>query len=187
MNSDNLIIAQTAKWISDVVIGCNFCPFAAREIHKGGVLYTVVNSKDSKAVLESLSRAFDQLDVDTKIETILLLIPEGFQSFSAYLQLLALAESFLQKEGYEGIYQVASFHPEYLFANALHNDPSNYTNRSPYPMLHLLREQSVTLAIENFPGTENIPKNNIKFTKAKGLITMQNLLKACLEIVPKNN
>ena len=185
MNSDNLIIVQTAKWISDVVIGCNFCPFAAREIDKGSVVYIVVNSKDLKAVLESLSRAFEQLDIDTKIETILLIIPKGFQSFSAYLQLLALSESFLQKEGYEGIYQVASFHPEYLFANALYNDPSNYTNRSPYPMLHLLREQSVSHAIENFPGTENIPEKNIKFTKAKGLLHMQNLLKACLEIQQK--
>ena len=180
MITDETIIAQTIKWITDVVVGCNFCPFAARELKRGSIHYEVIKSKERKAVLEALAQAFYRLDENKKAETILLILSEGFNSFSDYLQLVALAESLLKKEGYEGIYQVASFHPEYLFANAVADDPANYTNRSPWPMLHLLREESLSQAIDNYPGTENIPQNNIDFAKAKGLAYMLLLRQACM-------
>lgn len=180
MITDEIIIAQTKKWITDVVVGCNFCPFAARELKRGSILYEVIISKERKAVLEALVQAFYQFDENRKTETILLILPQGFNSFSDYLQLVALAESLLKKEGYEGIYQVASFHPDYLFANAAADDPANYTNRSPYPMLHLLREESLSHAIDNYPGTENLPQKNIDFARAKGLAYMQLLRQACM-------
>ena len=180
MITDETIIAQTIKWITDVVVGCNFCPFAARELKRGSIHYEVIKSKERKAVLEALAQAFYRLDENKKVETILLILSEGFNSFSDYLHLVALAESLLKKEGYEGIYQIASFHPEYLFANAVADDPANYTNRSPWPMLHLLREESLSQAIDNYPGTENIPQNNIDFAKAKGLAYMLLLRQACM-------
>lgn len=180
MLTNEIIIAQTKKWIKEVVVGCNFCPFAAKELKRGSIHYEVILSKDRKTILEALAKAFDQLNDDKKIETTLLILPEGFNIFSAYLQLVDLAESLLKEEGYEGLYQVASFHPDYLFAKAAADDPTNYTNRSPYPMLHLLREESVGHAIDNYPGTENIPQKNIEYAKARGLAYMQLLREACL-------
>ena len=87
-----------------------------------------------------------------------------------------LFRSFLAKESYEGIYQLASFHPQYLFAGSNDNDPANYTNRSPYPMLHILREESLSKAIDSYPNVDDIPQNNIDFANAKGLYFMKNLL-----------
>jgi hypothetical protein len=92
--------------------------------------------------------------------------------------MLGLAESLLEKEDYEGIYQMASFHPEYLFAGSTNEDPSNYTNRSPYPMLHFLRESSITKAVDSYPGIDDVPQRNIAFTKEKGLLYMQQLMQS---------
>ncbi|MCW3117880.1 MAG: hypothetical protein JWM28_1962, partial [Chitinophagaceae bacterium] len=163
------------KWITDVVVGCNFCPYAAREIKRNSIHYEVVLSPTLKNCLEALLHAFHQLDNETAIETLFLILPDTFASFEDYLQLVELSEKLLDKEGYEGIYQIASFHPQYLFAGSSPDDAANYTNRSPYPMLHLLREESVSRAIENYPYTENIPQKNIEFARNKGLAYMRSL------------
>ncbi|MEI2747252.1 MAG: DUF1415 family protein [Ferruginibacter sp.] len=86
----------------------------------------------------------------------------------------------LEKEGYEGIFQLASFHPDYRFAGSKADDAANYTNRSPYPILHLLKEESIEKALEKFPDPEKIPDKNIAFAREKGLEYMKNLLKSCL-------
>lgn len=176
------ITSQTRKWIIDVVIGCNFCPFAAREIKKDSVVFEVLENANKALVLQTLSRLFKNMDAEAGVETILLILPKNFASFPFYLKLLKQSENFLIKQGYEGVYQIASFHPHYLFSGSTADDPSNYTNRSPYPMLHILREASLTHAIDNFPDTSSIPEKNIAFTKQKGLLYMQALLKACLDI-----
>lgn len=112
----------------------------------------------------------------------MLILPTGFSSFTVYLQIVDLAEALMEKENYEGIYQIASFHPAYLFAGADNSDPSNYTNRSPYPMLHLLREASLTKAIDSYPDVDGIPQKNIDFATAKGLASMQLLREASMKI-----
>lgn len=178
--SDQIIIAQTKKWITDVVVGCNFCPFAGKVIKQGSIHYEVLNSGNNKLILEALAKTFILLDKTPETETSLLILPENFKAFNQYLYLLELAESLLIKQGYEGIYQLASFHPLYLFARSTENDPANFTNRSPYPMLHILREASITRAIDNYPDTENIPQLNIAFTKKKGLAHMQLLKENCM-------
>jgi uncharacterized protein len=104
-----------------------------------------------------------------------LILPHRFSSFDEYLGLVELSDSLLADQEKEGIYQVASFHPAYIFDGSTEEDPSNYTNRSPYPMLHLLREESVSRAIDSFPGTEKIPQRNIKFARQKGIIYMRSL------------
>lgn len=177
---DQIIIAQTKKWITDVVVGCNFCPFAGKVIKHGSIHYEVLNTCNKKLIPEALAKMFLLLDEDPETETSLLILPESFKAFREYLDILELAKSFLIKEGYEGIYQLASFHPLYVFAGSTENDPSNYTNRSPYPMLHILREASITRAIDNYPDTENIPQLNIAFTKKKGLAHMQLLKENCM-------
>ena len=175
MTESERIIAQTNKWIVDVVVGCNFCPFAAPVVKAGTIHYEVLVNADPKSALVALAKAFDLLDVNEQIETMFLVFPDSFSSFDEYLGLVELAESFLEKQDKEGIYQIASFHPAYFFAGSSEDDPSNYTNRSPYPMLHLLREESVSRAIDSFPGTEKIPQRNIKYARQKGLMYMRSL------------
>ena len=169
------IIDRTKKWIVDVVIGCNFCPFAANVVKQQTIFYKVEESNEMYACLDSFVHEMERLDNDTGIETSLLIFPNTFQKFDDYLDLLSLAEDRLKRNGYEGVYQVASFHPLYLFANSDENDPANYTNRSIYPMLHLLREASIDKALENYKDPESIPLRNINFAKEKGLVYMKML------------
>ena len=169
------IIDRTKKWIIDVVIGCNFCPFAANVVKQQTIFYKVEESNEMDACLDSFVHEMERLDNDTGIETSLLIFPNAFQQFDDYLDLLSLAEKLLKRKGYEGIYQLASFHPLYLFANSDENDPANYTNRSIYPMLHLLREESIDKALAYYKDPESIPARNINFAKKKGIAYMKML------------
>lgn len=177
-NETEQIISRTKNWVSNVVVGCNFCPFAAKEVKKGSIYYKVLDNATMKTTLEAVMLSMIQLDEDATIETSLLILPGSFLLFDDYLQMLGLAESLLERENYEGIYQLASFHPEYLFAGSTNEDPSNYTNRSPYPMLHFLRESSITKAVDSYPGIDDVPQRNIAFTKEKGLLYMQQLMQS---------
>ena len=169
------IIERTKKWIVDVVIGCNFCPFAASVMKQQTIFYKVEGNTEMDICLDSFVHEMKRLDDDPGIATCFLIFPNAFQKFDDYLDLVSLAEDRLKKNGYEGIYQVASFHPLYLFANSVEDDPANYTNRSIYPMLHLLREASIDKALENYNDPESIPRRNINFAKEKGLAYMKML------------
>lgn len=171
-----VVITQTKKWILDVVIGCNFCPFAAREVKRNSIAYEVAADSQQKGILQKLSAAFLRMNDDASVETLLLILPNSFASFAAYLKLVAAAETRLKKEGYEGVYQLASFHPGYLFAGSKPTDAANYTNRSPYPMLQILRESSVSRAVDSYPDTRKIPERNMAFATQKGLDFMKKLL-----------
>ena len=179
MLSNETVIAQTRKWIADVVVGCNFCPFAAKELRAGTIHFEVIGNADMQTNLEALARAFTSLDSDGNIETLFLIFPDSFAVFDDYLQLVELSQGLLEEQNYEGVYQIASFHPDYLFAGSAEDDPANYTNRSPYPMLHLLREESVSRAIDSYPGVEKIPEQNIDYAHKKGLLYLQSLREAC--------
>ena len=170
------IIAHTKAWIVNTVIGCNFCPFAAREVKRDSIAYEVAADTLPKHVLQKLSDAFARMDTDVSIETLLLILPAGFGSFAAYLKLVDAANAILKKAGYEGVYQLASFHPAYLFAGSKPTDAANYTNRSPYPMLQILREVSVSRAVDSYPDTSKIPERNVDFARGKGLAFMKELL-----------
>lgn len=180
MIQDGQIISQTKKWITDVVIGCHFCPFAAREMNRNTVQYTVSDSDSMEDCLAVFLEACRQLDEDESIETTLVIFPNLSGEFEEYLDLVEMAEELIESEDYEGIYQVASFHPAYQFAGAAADDPANYTNRSPYPMLHLLREESLEKALEFYKGDpEQIPENNVRFAREKGLLYMKMLRDNC--------
>lgn len=182
MNEDKIVIEQTIRWITDVVIGCNFCPFAAKEIQRNSIHYAIERRNKLRECLESFLNECKRLDENKNIETCLLIFPQSFQRFDDYLNLVLHAEKLLQKRGYEGIYQVASFHPLYCFSDCAFDDAANFTNRSPYPMLHLLREESVEQALLKYPHPVKISENNIKFTREKGYEHMQKLREACLKI-----
>ncbi|MBC7774402.1 MAG: DUF1415 domain-containing protein [Phycisphaerae bacterium] len=183
--TETTIIAQTIQWIQSVVIGCNFCPFAAKAVLKKSIRYVVLSEVSLETALEAVVEELRHLDRTEDIETTLIIFPNHFADFEDYLDLAGLAEDLSIEQGYEGVYQIASFHPEYCFAGADENDPANYTNRSPYPMLHLLREDSISKAVDHYIDPEGIPERNIAFAQGKGLQYMQGLRAACLEIVPK--
>lgn len=180
--TDSIIIAQTSQWVNSVVIGCNFCPFAAKAVLRKSIRYVVIPEAILETGLEAVIAELRFLDRTEDIETTLLIFPNHFADFDDYLDLVELAERLSIAEGYEGVYQIASFHPQYCFAGADEDDPANYTNRSPYPMLHLLREESITRAVDHYIDPEGIPERNIAFAQEKGLKYMQLLRAACLEV-----
>ena len=180
MTDTEKVISQTKKWITDVVIGCNFCPFAAKEVKQNKVHYYVADNATLKTALEVLIAQCIKLDEEEEIETTLIIFPDSFAKFDDYLHLVDIAEKLLKKEGYEGIYQLASFHPLYQFAGAAQNDAANYTNRSIYPMLHLLREESIENVLTKFPEADRIFERNINFAHSKGDVYMKMLRDACM-------
>lgn len=180
MNREEQVVTQTKKWIAEVVIGCNFCPFAAREVKRNAVNYIVEHSTDIATCLHTLISECIRMDEDPVTETSFIIYPEAFENFEDYLDLVSLAEALIEQERYEGIYQVASFHPQYCFEDADENDAANYTNRSVYPMLHILREESIEAALERYTDPGEIPERNMKFAREKGVAYMKLLRDTCL-------
>ena len=178
-NKDQNIIDQTQCWVKNIIVGHNFCPFAKRELERGSIRYSVNNNTDLESALQAMIDECVHLDDNNDIETTLLILSEGFQDFEKYLDLVELGEKLIDDQGYEGIYQFASFHPDYCFAGAEQDDPANYTNRSPYPMLHLIREASMEQALKNYPEPEKIPDRNVDHARELGLDEMKRQLDLC--------
>jgi hypothetical protein len=176
------IISATQKWLTSFIIEYNICPFAQREQQRNSIRYRVASSGRLESALETLIEECVYLDEQTDTETTLFILPKGFSDFEDYLDMLAMAEQLLLLQGYEGVYQLASFHPNYRFednGNDTEIDPANYTNRSPYPMLHIIREESLERALSHYPDPENIPVRNIKLAREMGLNNLQQILAAC--------
>ncbi|MFZ1529966.1 MAG: DUF1415 domain-containing protein [Ferruginibacter sp.] len=182
MNLQETVIYQTKKWINEVVIGCNFCPFASNVVKKNLVHYEVEDSSDAGTCFKTALLLIKKLDEKTEIETAFLIMPAACADFDSYLKLVSDLEWQLVKRGYSGIYQVASFHPLYQFAGSVYDDAANYTNRSIYPMLHILREDSIANALKNYHQPESIPETNINFARSKGLTYMKMLRDACFNL-----
>lgn len=174
-------IAATRHWVQTLVVGENLCPFAGRELENDRVRFTVTDAHDEETLLEALKAEMDRLDAEPGIETTLLIHPHALEDFLDYNDFLALADALLVESKREGVYQVASFHPGYRFAGTGEDDAENYTNRSPYPMLHLLREASVERAVEGHPDIEAVPSRNIGRMNELGRNHLQALLDACLK------
>lgn len=171
---EDSVISQTQNWIREVVIGLNFCPFARKPFTDERIAYRVEATEDLKTALSSFRDYCLFLDEHEEVETALLILSNGFSDFDDYLDLVEAAEEWIEDEGYEGVYQVASFHPDYLFAGSDDSDPANYTNRSPYPMLHILREDLLEIAIDKHPDTASIPDQNIAKARSLGLEYFRN-------------
>ncbi len=165
----NDVIDTTKSWIEKVVVGLSFCPFAVKPFKEGNIRYKVVDGKSLEQALTSLVVEMMFLDDNETTETTLIIFSNNFSDFNKYLELLDLSEQLLEKEGYEGVYQIASFHPKYLFAGTTDADPSNYTNRSPYPMLHILREDRLEQAIKKHTNANQIPDKNIQKANELGV------------------
>ncbi len=178
MNDTNqTIIQQTKNWVEQIVIGLNLCPFASLPFKNETIEYTVNSGDSTEQHLHQLADSFSKLDKMKSIETSLLIYPDAYQKFNDYLELLHLANLLLEELNYSGIYQLASFHPDYRFAGSAESDASNFSNRSPYPMLHLIRESDLEQALARYPDIELVPENNIKKLREIGYQEMQRKLK----------
>ena len=182
MNEEPTIIKQTRCWVKSVIVEHNFCPFARRELERDSIRYSINHDTDLEPALQAVIDECVYLNENDATETTLLVFAEGFKDFGDYLDLVELAQDLLADQGYEGIYQIASFHPDYCFADAELDDAANYTNRSPYPMLHLIREASMEKALAHYPEPEKIPERNVEYARELGLEEMQRQLEACCKI-----
>jgi hypothetical protein len=157
-------ISATRTWVERVVIGLNLCPFAKAVHIKGQIRYVVSEAETPEGLLEDLMRELRALEQTSRDEadTTLLIHPRVLNDFLDYNEFLDVADAVVEELGLAGVLQVASFHPHYQFADTEPDDITNYTNRSPYPTLHLLREASVDEAVEAFPEAEHIYEKNIE-------------------------
>jgi uncharacterized protein len=178
--NDQHVIDSTRAWVEQVVVEFNLCPFAKRELIKNRVRFVVSQATEEGVLLDELAHELALLNVDQSVETTLLIHPQVLTDFYHYNDFLEAADELLVDMNLEGVYQVASFHPNYQFGGTEPEDAENYTNRSPYPMLHLLREDSLSVAIDNYPEVELIPERNIECMNTLGVEKLRDLLAACL-------
>ncbi|MFW2403985.1 MAG: DUF1415 domain-containing protein [Gammaproteobacteria bacterium] len=176
---DKQIVGAVRRWVEDLVVELNLCPFAGRELIRNRIRFIATESNTEEQLLMALETELAQLNEDTTIETTLLIHPDVLQDFFDYNEFLDLADQLLVQMGLEGVYQVASFHPDYQFAGTAKDDAENYTNRSPYPLLHLLREASLERSIAGYPGVEEIPARNIEKMNSLGREKLQALIQGC--------
>jgi len=163
-------IEETQDWLIKAVIGLNLCPFAKAVHVKEQIRYVVSEARDEEALLEDLARELEHLaEVSPhKTDTTLLIHPYVLKDFLEYNNFLELADQLLEDMQLDGELQIASFHPDYQFADTEFDDITNFTNRSPYPTLHLIREDSIDKAVEAFPEAETIYETNMETMKKLG-------------------
>ncbi|MEZ0308678.1 MAG: DUF1415 domain-containing protein [Ramlibacter sp.] len=168
--SAEAVVRDTRNWLERAVIGLNLCPFAKAVHVKGQIHYAVSAATAPRELLDDLAKELDALlalDVATR-ETTLLIAPDCLQDFLEFNDFLANGDRMIRKRGLEGVIQLASFHPQYQFEGTGAGDVTNCTNRSPYPTLHLLREESIARAVEAFPEAETIYEANMETLRRLG-------------------
>lgn len=171
-------VEDTRRWMERAVIGLNLCPFAKAVMAKGQVRIVLSEARDEAALLEALAAELlhlrDTPAADT--DTTLIVHPQVLQDFLDYNDFLDAADGLVEELGLEGVFQVASFHPDYQFAGSDPDDVSNFTNRSPWPTLHLLREDSVSRAVDAFPDPDAIVERNVATLDKLGVDGWRKLL-----------
>jgi hypothetical protein len=177
---EKVVAERTRRWISSVVVGLNLCPFARRVFETEKIRYAVSAARDEGALLEELDREMKNLAScrTSDVETTLLIHPQVLANFLDYNDFLDTAERLVVDLGLRGVVQIASFHPDYRFEGADAQAVENYSNRSPYPMLHLLREASITEVATDVNELLDIPRRNIETLRALGNERMQARLRA---------
>lgn len=156
--------ARVRRWLDQVVIGLGLCPFAAQPVRDGRLRVCISLARDELALLTDLQLELRHLDQATsaRVETTVIAVPHMLADFLDYNDFLDRVDELLIRGDWDGDYQVASFHPRYQFAGTRPDDAENLTNRAPYPLLHLLREDSVEAALASHPDPDRIPLDNIR-------------------------
>lgn len=172
------VVRRTQAWVRGFVIGLNLCPFAKSVEEGGRVRYAVYGGSDREELYQFYLTELERLVMAelTELETTLVIVPNYLAAFDDYLDFLDIAEECIERADLEGVVQVASFHPQYQFADVGPEDVSNYTNRAPYPVLHLLREDSVTEAVERHPDVDGIPDRNVALMREMGVEGVRRVL-----------
>ena len=163
-------LLETRAWVQRAVVGLNLCPFAKAPMVKGQIRYVLCEAHDTQTLLDTLCVEMQALAAadPEQVETTLVVHPNVLADFIAFNAFLDLADAALGELGFDGVLQVASFHPQYQFAGTTAGDVSNATNQSPCPMLHLLREDSIDRAVAAFPEADAIFETNIATLEALG-------------------
>jgi hypothetical protein len=166
----DLVIADTVRWLERAVIGLNLCPFAKGVHTKGQIHYVVSEATDARGLAEQLQQELEALaEASPEVrDTTLLIAPQCLEDFLDFNDFLELADELIDAMDLGGILQVASFHPQFQFEGTEIDDVTNSTNRAPYPILHLLREESIDRAVEAFPEAETIFERNIDVLEQLG-------------------
>ncbi len=163
-NTDiNTITQQVDQWLNDVVIGLNLCPFAAKPQRNKQIKIFVSEANQEETLLEDILLQLIELNntEPKKLETTLVVVPNMLQDFWDYNFFIDWVEGLIKQQDWEGIFQVATFHPDYCFGGSEPGDDENLTNRSPYPVFHLIREESMEKVLKHYPDPESIPDTNI--------------------------
>ena len=178
MKSSEAVLEITKRWLETFVIGLNLCPFARHPYRADKIRYVVVRGENKEQIVECLLVEIkEMLEVSpADIETTLLILPDALSEFDNYLTFLDMLEEIVVEIEVDGTIQVASFHPQYQFQDTEPDDVENYTNRSPFPMFHLLREASIERAIEAFPEVGDIPEKNIETMNNLGIYRVKQML-----------
>lgn len=168
MQSIGEIEAAVQSWLEGVVIGLNLCPFAHKPFRDDRVRMVVELADDYDTILERMLAELRYLECDTQesVETSLIVVPNALLDFHEYLACLTDINVLVEEQGYEGVFQIASFHPKYQFDGTDPDDQSNLTNRSPFPIFHIIREASLERVLAGVDTPEDIPERNIKLMES---------------------
>ncbi len=155
-------IAVTQQWVTDFVVGLNLCPFAKGPLRQGTIRWVSMEENTLEALTPQLLQEIGMLIEHSRdeIETTLIVLPNIDFAFQEFWDYLGLMEELAREVGAAGLVQLVGFHPDFRFAGEAEDDPSAYTNRSPYPMIHILREESVEKARLRYPEVHDIPARN---------------------------
>lgn len=176
MQEEAIIVVQVQTWLQEIVIGLNFCPFAQQPFIQNRIRYVVFNGKNISTITSLLQEECNYLSHNNATETTLIIFPNHLKSFASFLQQVSNSNQFLERKKLIQHYQLAHFHPQYVFANQGPNDAANYTNRSPYPILHIIRQASLTEALKQVKHPHLLPENNIRVAQQKGTAFFEALL-----------
>lgn len=170
MTRPESIVDAVRRWIESIVVGLDLCPFARRVVQGNRIRYVVTDAADAESlrtVLAEELRFLAAAPLDD-VETTLLIHPGVLEQFADYCDFLPAADQLIRSLRLEGVLQIASFHPEFQFADSRPDDVENYTNRSPYPLLHLLREESVSKVAGSTEEMLKIPQRNAQLLRQMG-------------------
>ena len=167
-SSTTAIAEQVNQWLNDVVIGLNLCPFAAKPQRNKQIKIFVSEADKEEALLEDILSQLLELESKSpdELETTLVVVPNMLDDFYDYNFFIDWVEALIRQQDWEGVFQLATFHPDYCFGGADPEDDENLTNRSPYPVFHLIREESMERVLKHYPNPEAIPDTNIARVEA---------------------
>ena len=163
-SNTELITREVGDWLNNVVIGLNLCPFAAKPMRNRQIKTFVSHAETEETLLQDILEQLLELETTSseKIDTTLVVVPNMLSDFYDYNLFIDWIEALLRQQNWQGIFQLATFHPNYCFGGTEPEDAENLTNRSPYPIFHLLREDSMEKVLKHYPDPESIPDKNIE-------------------------